>query len=63
MEDNNDNCGRRGRVVVVVEGQRKRIGGKGGRGMTNDSKRGARYRFVVVFDLDPGSVKPPLPWT
>ena len=31
-EDNNDDCGRRGRVVIVVEGRGKRLGGKGGRG-------------------------------
>ena len=60
-EDNDDDCGRRGHVVVVIEGRRKRLGGKGGRGTTDDGERGARYRFVVVFDLDPGSVKPPLP--
>ena len=41
---------------------RERVaGGKGGRGKTDDGDRGALIRFVVVVDLDPGSVESPLP--
>ena len=55
-------CGMRGCVVVVVKGHGKRLGERvaGGRPMM---ARGEHVvRFVVVVGLDPGSVKPPLPW-
>jgi hypothetical protein len=64
-EDNDDDCGRRGRVVVVLEGRGKRIGEKGGWGMTDDGERGAHcqvFRFCWLRSgFKPGSVKPPLP--
>jgi hypothetical protein len=50
--------------VVVVKGRGKRLGGKVGRGATDDGKsaRGEHVViFVIVVDLDPGSVNPPLP--
>ncbi len=62
-EVNDNDCGRRGRVVVVLEGRGKRIGEKGGWGMTNDDERGARCQvFWLRSGFDPRSIKPPLPW-
>ena len=55
VEDDNDN------FIVVVEGRGKRLGGKGGRGATDDGERGARCHLCRSCRLRSRFCQPPPP--